>query len=1228
MKRSRLWFIAVFTMMGIALLATPLFAQLDQGTITGVVQDPSGAVIAHAAVTLTSVDQGFVVKATTDGAGIYTFPSVKIGNYSITASASGFQTTTQTNLHLNIQQRLNVVVTLKPGAVTETVTVTTQAPILQSQDSSVGQTMSAQTINSVPLNGRNWVYIAQLAAGAAPPTGSRGASKGDFNANGQRAEENNFILDGVDNNANVVDFYNGASYVVNPPPDALAEFKLQTSNYSAEFGHSAGAVVNASIKSGTNSFHGSLWEYVRNNALGEATTPEWAGGNGKVPPYHQNIFGATLGGPFLKNKLFFFADVQANRVVFNSPQTFSVPSLLERTGDFSELLAQNGALIGQAGTPVQLYTQDPTGVNPPTPIPNNCMAATCASGTGAGLPLNQYALHVLNEYPKPGGNANAAAGLIYNNYSAVYPVIDNTFQWDARMDWTISSNDSAYSRYSYYNEVGENWGSVPVLGPILDGGGFGDGNNKNYGANYMVSETHIFTPTLLNEARFGFNYLHTGFQQPNAANAGLAASQGFGGIPAGPLNGGLPNSYFDGPASPHGFGAPTWAATDEHENVYQILDNVSKVEGSQSLKAGVNYQNIRFSTLQPQEPRGVYDFNNRGTADPSNLGSTGYGVADFLLDQIKWAQLSNEVTNGDQRGYFAAYVQDDWRVRRNLTINVGLRYDYFQPYQDVGGYQASFYFTSKPSIDTTTGIPSVTGNYVIPAEAKSYASPIISQYGFDTALAQDGLKIVYDSNPRLQTTQNLNFAPRLGIAWSPDPKTVVRAGYGIFYGGIESLGYWGNLGENYPFQFTAGWDSPSCGENYCQQPSTIPGQNITIENGFSTILSNGFASVVTNLSLRGTDAAAKTSYTEGWNLSLERSIMRDMTGTISYVGNASHHLIMNIDANAPLALVNPGSSTQAVRPMPDYGGSAYTGFEGMSDYHSLQTKLEKRMSRGFNLLATYTWSHALDTTPTPLGSSGDNSNIRQTNLIPFKYDYSNSPWDIRHRFTFNALWELPVGRGRAYLNNDNKIVDALAGGWSVNPTFVAQTGEHFTIGTSGISTAAGFGSGPNAYQVADEFQAGGSGGNCASKVKTRAHWFNPCSYANPWDAGDKTINGAPNPHYIPRSAADTPAGDSTPVYVTDLASVLGYAGGRRNIAAGPGYERVNMSVFKDFSVFRENREQRLTFRADIFNLFNTPSWGTPAGNNSSSGGQITSTRSIQQYSPDARFFQLSLKYAF
>jgi hypothetical protein len=1211
----------LFALLAFALLLVPgqvVLGQVDQGTITGVVQDSSGAVIPKASVTLTSIDQGWILKTISDGSGVFVFSPIKIGNYSISASDPGFQTTTQTNLHLNIQQTLNVVVVLKPGAANVTVTVNTEAPLMQTQDTSVGQTMSTQEINNVPLNGRNWVYIAQLAPGAAPPSGSRGQDKGDFNANGQRAEENNFILDGVDNNANVVDFYNGASYVAQPPPDALAEFKVQTSDYSAEFGHSAGAVVNASIKSGTNNLHGSLWEYLRNTDL---DTYSWNDPrNEPVAPYHENQFGATLGGPFLKNKLFFFADAQANRVAYSETTTESVPDADERAGDFSELLNSN--LTGNPA--VQLYYQSATAA--PVAIKNNCLVAagtsSCpTSGSPVPLTLNPTALAILNDYPRPNTNGSN----LYSNFVEVRPEVDNTFQWDTRLDWSIGPKDSSYSRYSYWNEVGF---KTPPLGNILDGGGFGDdGTQKIYGANYMWSETHVFTPTLTNEARIGFNYLHTGFDQPNASSSTassdtFAAAQGFGGIPGGKLNGGLPAvtlSSGNDSSDISNFGSPTWAATDEHNNVLQILDNVTKISGNHTLKAGVSFENIHFSTLQPQQSRGSYTYNGTYT---SNLGesNTGFAIADFLLDMQNSAGLSNEVTNGDQRWDNAVYFQDDWRVKRNLTLNLGLRWEHFQPYQDVGGYQASYNMTGPPSLNTATGYGSGKAQYQIPSEAKNYAAPIMSSTtwspNWDDVLAKDNIALVYTGNPHIVQSQDANFAPRLGISWSPDSTTVIRAGYGIFYGGLESIGYWPNLGENYPFQYATNFYSASCGTNNC------PTDGITIANGFATIVANGFASDVEDLTLRGSDPVAKTPYTEDWNLSIERSITNNISATIAYVGNTSRHLQVLDDPNSSLALENNANSIQNARPLPDFGGSSYTAYIGMSDYHSLQGKLEKRMSHGVNFLATYTWAHALDDAPTPLGST-DDSGVRNPNLIPISMDYSQSGFDTRQRFTFNSLYDLPFGRGRTWLNQ-SRVLDEFVGGWSANAMFVAQTGNFFTVGTNGIANASGFENGPFAYQIHGEYATGGGTG-CPTAVKTRQHWYNPCSYANPWDSNNPT--GQPT-HYIPKSATDpnTPAGDTTPVYVQSLSSVLGYAGGKRDNASGPGYERVNMSIFKDFPTYRE---QRLTFRADIFNLFNTPSFGFPASTSTSTGsGYITGPRSIQLDAPDARFIQLSLKYAF
>jgi len=1161
-------------------------------------------VIANANVTLTNTDVGQVLKATTNGAGIYIFSPVKIGNYQVSASASGFQTTTQTNVHLNIQQRLNVVITLQPGIATETVTVTTEAPLMQTQESSIGQTVDTKTINSIPLNGRNWVYIAQLSAGTAVAAGSRGGGKGDFEANGQRAEENNFILDGVDNNANVVDFYNGASYVAQPPPDALAEFKVQTSNYSAEFGHSAGAVINASIKSGTNNIHGSLWEYLRNTAF---DVHDWnPNGVQPVPPYHENQFGATLGGPVLKNKLFLFGDAQANRISYNKPGTYSVPTAKERLGDFSELLSSS--LTGNPAT--QLYYQTPN--TPPVPIPNNCLvtSTSCVSSV-SGITLNATALAMLNYYPKP----NANGSQLYNNYVTERPITDNTFQWDVRADWNISDKDSTYSRYSYWNQVGHN---APPLGNILDGGGFGDdGKQKNYGANYMWSETHVFTQTLTNEARFGFNYLHTGFQHPNADNIGFAQSVGFGGIPPGKLNGGLPAVNLNSSSVPNGvssFGSPTWSTTDEHENVYQIIDNVTKIAGNHALKAGVSFQNIRFSTLQPQQSRGSYNYNGQFTSNLTSSGSTvsntGYGMVDFLLDQQHDGGLSNEVTNGDQRWDDAVYVQDDWRVNQKLTLNLGLRWEYFQPYQDVGGYQASFNPTGGLSFNSTTGTGSGKGQYLIPRETYNYALGIMNSTSYSPnysqILAEDNINVVSVADPHLLKAQHTNFAPRIGIAWAPNIKTAIRAGYGMFFGGLESLGYWPNLGENYPFQFTGSFiPTGSCTANNC------PTDGITIGNGFSTIIANGFASNVTNLTMRGADPEPKTPYTQNYNLSVERSITNDMVATVSYVGNTSRHLQINVDANAPLALAAPGQNSQPFRPFPHSGGTASVVYGAMSDYNGLQAKLEKRMSKGYSMLATYTWSHALDDANTPLGSSGDNGQ-QNYNLIPIQNDYSQSPFDTRQRFTFTALYELPFGKGHAYLNQ-NAIADAIIGGWSANATFTAQTGNFFTVYPTGINTVAG--GSARAVKVRNAFATGGtaalgSGASCPTSVKNHKNWYNPCSFTNPWDP--TSVSGG---HYLPVGS-----------YVTDTANAIGYLGGRRTVIPGPGFQRVNMSIFKGFNVYRE---QQLEFRADIFNLFNSPALANPSNTGiGSSGGEISGTRTLQTNAPDSRFIQLSLRYAF
>src|SRR6202167_314356 len=514
------------------------FAQVDQGAINGVVRDSTGAVVPHALVTLTNTDTNFVLQGKSDGKGEYSFSPIKIGNYTVSATAPGFETTTQENVRVNIQDRLSIDIALKPGGVKETVTVTGAPPMLQSETASVGQVMSTDTINATPLNGRNWIYIAQLAAGVDPSFANgtaRGGGTGDFSANGQRTTQNNFILDGVDNNVNVDDFQNGASYNVRPPPDALAEFKIDTSNYSAEFGHSAGAVLNASIKSGTNKIHGDIWEYVRNTRF---DAQDWDS-NAGVPAYHENQFGATLGLPLWKNKIFYFGDAEANRIAFAQPSTtLTVPTASMRNGDFSELFncipgascsSTHNAQTNKT-VPVGIFAPNTGGQLPETQpggaFPNpgdgqqsdtavNGQPTTNVLTPGTPTPggpgqMDPVAAELMAAYPKPNAGgwnstnySTPGSGLVYNNYNVNLPVEDDTFQWDQRLDWNISAKDQTYARYSYTHEQ---IGFTPPLGPVLDGGNdvssFHGATNFNLAQNFMASETHLFTPSLINEFRF------------------------------------------------------------------------------------------------------------------------------------------------------------------------------------------------------------------------------------------------------------------------------------------------------------------------------------------------------------------------------------------------------------------------------------------------------------------------------------------------------------------------------------------------------------------------------------------------------------------------------------------------------------------------------------------------------------------------------------------------------
>jgi hypothetical protein len=1165
-QRSAWWLVCICLL----LVTATASAQVDQGAITGTVTDNTGAIVPGAQVTLSATDTGLTLQQKSNGSGNYTFSPIKIGNYTVSASAPGFQTTSRQNIHVDVQQRLEVSLALTPGQVSQTVTVTGAVALLQTQSSAVGQVVDTKTINDTPLNGRNWVYIAQLTAGVAPPFGNtRGSGSGDFVANGQRAEQNNFILDGVDNNTNLVDFLNGSSFVMRPPPDALAEFNLQTSNFSAEFGHSAGAVMNASIKSGTNQIHGDLWEYVRNTSL---DAQNWNALT--VPPYHQNQFGATLGFPIWRNKVFYFGDIEANRISIGQTNVLSTPTALMRQGNFSELLNTN--LTGQS-QPVTLY--QPNSGDPARPLVCNGQANVFCTGQ-----TNLIAQKILNMYPAP----NANGGKTYSNLVENVAKTDNTVQWDQRLDWNVSSRDQTYARYSYLHDIIRN--ALP-LGPILDGSGYGGESDFIFSQNFMLSETHIFGPTLTNEFRFGYNWNHSAYKQANADNPTIASSLGLGGVPnLGAGQYGLPLGYF-----PNGE-IQQWGSVgtnNESQNVYQILDNVTKILGNHSLKFGVSFQAIRFSYLYAPASLGQYYFNGQFTGVPGQ-SFTGSGVADFLADQSNYADVANAPNIRDAQWYDAAYAQDDWKVSPKLTLNLGVRYDYYQPYKEIGGLQANFIVTGPLGIGTGSGI------YQLPTKAKS----VDLGSSFLNTLAKDNVTVQYTDNDRLANAQKTNFGPRVGFAYQARPNTVFRGGFGIFYGGLMAEGNT-NIGANFPFSNSANFYAPTCAVGSC--PSLAGSNNITLETGLAPQVSGGFQNFVSFPGIHATDANIKTPYTMNYSFSMQHALSSNLAATVSYVGNVSRHLSLYGAPNTPPGLFVPGTNTQQYQPFPDLGGIGQIHYAGVSTYNSLQAKIEKRYSHGLSFLATYTWAHALDDASDAAGNFSAISD-RNLALIPFIDEFTNSVFDIRNRFTFNGNYELPFGRNKAFLH-DSRLVDETVGGWSSSMTFAAQSGTPFSVSPNNSTAANG---GARAIPVRDPFGAGGSPDpsnpdvTCAPKTRTKANWFNPCAFRNP----------------LPGNLIGT-AG--YPSIITDQQTALAFLGGRSNNVYGPGYYQVNMSLFKNFPTWRE---QYLQFRADGFNVLNHPTLSNPNNGINNNGGNITGPKTFQSNTPDARFFQLSLKYAF
>src|ERR1700723_201026 len=614
--------------------ATPLAAQKDAGAIVGLVREPSGALVTDAKVTVTDVDRGVQLTLSTNNDGEYVASPLKIGRYNVTVEKKGFRKAVAGPVQVNIQDRISVDVALQAGMATETVMVTGERPQLETETSDLGQVVDSQRINALPLNGRNYAHLALLGVGVATAEpGSRVETTYGFSANGPRSLQNNFLLDGIDNNANLGDVLNGAAYVVQPAVDAIAEFKVETNSYSAEFGRGNGAIMNAVIKSGTNQIHGDLWEFLRNEKLDATNAFDIFG----QQPYKQNQFGFTLGGPIVKNKAFFFGDYEGLRIRQALPQLSTVPTPAEVSGDFSsflDLTTQTGALdcngnptyMGEIFDPTQAQSSSaynggacglPIGTTGPgyTGTPTNKFT----NPGGTSTPIDPLAQELANLFPPPTPNLTLPGG----NYLADPKRSETENKFDIRFDQTITGKDNFFARFSYGNDT--NFLPSPFQN-FLDGGSFQDGTSQNTAEGLAASEVHTFRNNLIKEFRFGFNHLKSHrFNLYSNENVAQELPIPFPGVPYAPGEeiGGLPAITFgDGTAE---IGASEFLPANEHQHSYVFTDNLIWTHGRHAAKFGAELRFEQFTILEPAAARGSIYFGggfliNDNYGDPSTGG--------------------------------------------------------------------------------------------------------------------------------------------------------------------------------------------------------------------------------------------------------------------------------------------------------------------------------------------------------------------------------------------------------------------------------------------------------------------------------------------------------------------------------------------------------------------------------------------------------------------------------
>ena len=1147
---KRLFGLAVMLCL-LVLNSATLSAQFETASVLGYVRDASGAALPNATVSLVNQETKAIVTAKTNAQGSYEFTDVKIGGYQVTAEADGFEVSTTQSFLVTVNARQRVDVSLKIGSTTETVTVDGAAAQLETDSSERGQVIGTREVQNLPLNGRAYADLSALVPGVRrnilenTTDSSRDAS---FDVNGQRSEFNNFLLDGLDNNAYGTSNQGFSNQAIPPSPDAISEFRVETDNYSAEYGRSAGAVINVSILSGTNHFHGKAYDYLRNtvlNAIGPFTPPHNPlTGAAQKPTLIRNQFGGTFGGPIWKDHTFFFGDFEGTRQVTSTPMTATVPTS-DQNGTSALAQANGGYTFLTAATSKAPVTF--------VPLLNPFTGKLYANGVipFSDPSVSSFAKGVLGALPSP----NVPGAPFANNYASLPPDTLNDNKGDVRIDQTFNQHTTAFVRYSQHS------GKI-VSPPSIQGPAGGDSNGSVNIFNQQIAGgvTHIFNQNSILDARFAFTRTDGGKFPYGQSLPSLMA--GIPGLPTNPevvrsLNVQSVNQYTQ-------FGNQGSNPQFQNPYVFNPKVNYTYIHGRSTYKVGYEYQAI-FTTIDDFNPvygqdtyNGSFSFNGfagttaNKTSTALNSADAGtkeaVSLADFIFGARDTYQLNNFVNVHLNQRLHNLYFQDDIRVNSRLTVNAGLRYELVTPQWESSNKLANYDPTTQSLIVATPGS-------------------------------------IY--NRALVNMPKLDFAPRFGLAYSIDPKTVVRAAYGLGYAQFNREGGENLLSYNLPAivntnivqapQFALSGVLTQAPQTTCtaaqagasfNSAAPSPCFRTTIQGYPTNFTSPANVTAASNLSTeaRYIPKNLPTGYVQSYHLTVQRQITNSTTFEASYVGE--HGVKIQVLADLNQSEANPvtaacndsgaaGStsgclSLAARRPIPTFTTIEETLPDGFLNYNSLQTKLEHRTGHGLYLLNSFTWSRAIDNAEGHLEEvDGDSGRI---NLANPASNRGPSGYNQPLNDVLSIVYDLPYGKGRMFGGSAPLLMQEVLGGWQITAINSASSGLPINITYS-----------PNSAQA-------------VSTILVQR----PNQISNDVVIPKKErirVGGNQD------SIALNPAAFSVPNDNTPYGNV-----GRNSVRFDPFYQ-LDMGLHKQFPIYRDSTS--FDFRVEAFNILNQTNYAFP-----------------------------------